>query len=36
VEGVTGDMSNVQAQRVTAKLNIVFILAEDMRKDDMK
>jgi N-acetylglucosamine-6-sulfatase len=29
-------MSNVQAQRVTARPNIVFILADDMRKDDMQ
>src|SRR5919206_3293944 len=29
-------MSNAQAQRATAKPNIVFILADDMRKDDMK
>jgi N-acetylglucosamine-6-sulfatase len=29
-------MSNAQAQRVTAKPNIVFILADDMRKDDME
>jgi N-acetylglucosamine-6-sulfatase len=36
VEGVTGDMSNAQAQRATAKPNIVFILADDMRKDDMQ
>ena len=36
MERVTGDMSNAQAQRVTAKPNIVFILADDMRKDDME
>jgi N-acetylglucosamine-6-sulfatase len=29
-------MSSAQAQRATAKPNIVFILADDMRKDDMK
>jgi N-acetylglucosamine-6-sulfatase len=36
MEGVTRGMSNAQAQRVTTKPNIVFILADDMRKDDMK
>src|SRR5215211_6545278 len=36
MERVTGDLSNAQAQRVTAKPNIVFILADDMRKDDME
>ena len=35
MERVTGDLSNAQAQRVTAKPNIVFILADDMRKDDL-
>jgi len=35
MEGVTGDMSNAQDQRVTAKPNITFILADDMRKDDL-
>jgi N-acetylglucosamine-6-sulfatase len=29
-------MSDTQTQRVTAKPNIVFILADDMRKDDTK
>src|SRR5215210_3134797 len=29
-------MSDAQTQRATAKPNIVFILADDMRKDDMK
>jgi N-acetylglucosamine-6-sulfatase len=29
-------MSNTQTQRVTAKPNIVFILADDMRKDDTR
>jgi N-acetylglucosamine-6-sulfatase len=31
-----GEMSNAQAERVAAKPNIVFILADDMRKDDMQ
>ena len=37
--GGTDDMSKAQAQTVTAasaKPNIVFILADDMRKDDLK
>ena len=29
-------MSNAQTRRFTAKPNIVFILADDMRKDDMQ
>ena len=28
-------MSEAQAQTITAKPNIVFILTDDMRKDDM-
>ena len=31
----TDDMGKAQAQTVTAKPNIVFILTDDMRKDDM-
>jgi arylsulfatase A-like enzyme len=37
--GSTDDMGKAQAQTVTAasaKPNIVFILADDMRKDDLK
>jgi N-acetylglucosamine-6-sulfatase len=33
--GVTDDMGKAQAQTLAAKPNIVFILADDMRKDDM-
>src|SRR5215204_6457964 len=32
---VAGHMSEAQAQTLTAKPNIVFILTDDMRKDDM-
>jgi N-acetylglucosamine-6-sulfatase len=32
---VTDDMGKAQAQTLAAKPNIVFILADDMRKDDM-
>ena len=32
----TDGMSRAQAQAATAKPNIVFILADDMRKDDTK
>jgi N-acetylglucosamine-6-sulfatase len=34
--GSTDDMGKAQAQTLVAKPNIVFILADDMRKDDMK
>ena len=33
--GVTDDMGNAQAQTLAAKPNIVFIVTDDMRKDDM-
>jgi N-acetylglucosamine-6-sulfatase len=33
---VTEDMSEARAQGVTARPSIVFILADDLRKDDMK
>jgi cobalamin biosynthesis protein CbiD len=33
---VAGHISEAQAQTVTAQPNIVFILTDDMRKDDMK